>query len=365
MMASNKSPDPPSTIARWSIALVLLITAICLPSAHAATCPFNIPVVTLPPHSEGGFSWGTVIRPMGDACVASIAVEPANQAAWYVAGQNGLYMTKTNGVMWTHPLNGVAGPLLLVLTPTQLVYVGIGNTLYLSRDHGANWTAIKTYSDPVRSLLVVGGTLYVGLGWSSHAVPSGVWVSNLGAGLSQFHTFGPGQTGLIVWTLSHDPISNMIYAGTEIFDHLPKPYKPPFFRSPNNGVNWTNVANNLPWHVIASAVRPADGYVYALTEGLGVYGSVNQGNVWIPPTPGSNLGIPLLMYPNNPTRLFAGRQKVGNVNGGFFVSTNAGNVFSPAGLEGVTVSGLALNGPATRIYAATYASGIYSSPVPP
>ena len=40
--------------------------------------------------------------------------------------------------------------------------------------------------------------------------------SNLGAGNPQFHPFGPGQTGLIVWTLSRDPISGMIYAGTEI-----------------------------------------------------------------------------------------------------------------------------------------------------
>ena len=80
MTASNKSPSPPSTIVQWSIALVLLITAIGLPSGHAATCPFNIPVVTLPPHSEGGFSWGTVIQPMGDACVASIAVAVAKSA---------------------------------------------------------------------------------------------------------------------------------------------------------------------------------------------------------------------------------------------------------------------------------------------
>ncbi|HEX7680755.1 MAG TPA: hypothetical protein VF713_21650 [Thermoanaerobaculia bacterium] len=353
---------------RKTITLVVTIVVIALsfPSAFGAVCPNNIPVVTLPPHSEGGFSWGNVIRPMGDACVANIAVEPTNAMAWYVGGQNGLYMTKNGGQSWTHPLNGMAGPLLLVPgPPNQLVYVGIAKTLFLSRDHGQNWTAIKTFSDTVRSLLVNGGTLYVGLAWSTHAVPSGVWTANLGGGLAQFHPFGPGQTGLIVWTLSRDPLSGMIYAGTEIFDHLPQPYKPPFFRTSNGGLTWTNVAGNLPWHVIDSAVRPNDGFVYALTEGLGVYGSATQGTIWQPPTLSPGLGNSLLMDPNKPTRLFVGRVKFNNINGGFFVSKDAGKTYSPAGLEGVTVAGLAVNGGATKIYAATYASGIYISTVPP
>lgn len=341
-----------------------LLSSVVVLSASGATCPFNIPVVTLPPHSQSGFSWGQVIRPMGDACVASIAVEPANEQAWYVGGQNGLYMTKDGGQTWSHPLNGLAGPLLLVPGSPPLVYVGIGAKLYLSRDHGSIWTLLHTYPATVRSLLVHNGGLYVGLAWSTHAVLSGIFTSNLGAANPQFHPFGPGQTGLIVWTLSRDPISGMIYAGTEIYDHLPQPYKPPFFRSPDSGVTWTNVAGTLPWHVIASGVRPADGFVYALTEGDGVYGSPNQGGLWQAPTASSALGDALLMYPATPTRLFAGRIKVGNSNGGFYVSTNSGKVFTAAGLEGVTVSGLALNGAATHIYAATYASGIYMSSVP-
>jgi hypothetical protein len=365
MMALCKALAAASNVAGRVIWLMLVVIALAVPSVLAAppTCPFDIPVVTLPPHQEGGFSWGSVIRPLGDACVASIAVEPSNESAWYAAGQNGLYMTKDGGHSWTKPLSGIAGPLLLVTTPNQLVYVGIANKLYLSRDNGTTWTDIRTFGTTVRSLLVNGSTLYVGLAWSTHAVPSGVWVSNLGAGLAQFHPFGPGQTGLIVWTLARDPSSGMIYAGTEIFDH-PMPYKPPFFRSPNGGTTWANVTGILPWHVIASAVRPADGHVYALTEGNGLYGSADHGTTWQPPTLSPGLGNSLLMDPKKPTRLFAGRVKYSTVNGGFFVSADAGKIFKPAGLAGVTVSGLALNGAATRIYAATYGSGIYVSPVP-
>jgi hypothetical protein len=343
--------------------IAAFVTAVAAAPAAAATCPFNIPVVTLPPHTVAGFSWGSVIRPMGDACIAQLEVDPANDNAWYAGGQNGLYMTKNGGVTWTKPVNGHVTALLLVPGQPTLVYAGVGNKLYLSRTNGRVWTVIHTFAKSVQSVLVAGGTLYVGLGWNNHVDPSGVFTSNLGGGGMVFHPFGPGQTGLIVWTLARDPLSGTIYAGTEIYDH-PQPYKPPFFRSSDNGVTWTNVAGTLPWHVVDSAVRPSDGYVYALTEGTGVHGSPNQGGSWTPPLLSPGLGIALTMDPNAPTRLYAGRQKFGTLTGGIFRSTDAGAQFSAIGLDGVTIGDIALNGTVTRIYAAAYGSGIYRATIP-
>ena len=150
---------------------------------------------------------------------------------------------------------------------------------------------------------------------------------------------------------------------TEIFNH-PQPYHPPRFRSQNGGLSWTNVAGTLPWHAVALAVRPADEYVYALTEGPGLYGSPNHGANWIPPQLLAGPSVSLLMNPMSPQKLYGGRQKAGQVSGGAFVSVNAGQAFHPIGLDGVTVSGLSLNGARTRLFAAAYASGIYVSPVP-
>ena len=261
-----------------------------------ATCPYNIPVVALPPQQVNGFSWGPPIRP-------------------------------------------------------------------LSRDEGKNWTHLHTFPEPVISLLVVGQHLYVGLAWSDHMQPSGVFKSNLGAGNPAFHAFGPGHTGLIVWTLAHDPVSGELYAGTEIFDH-PKPYHPPFFRSNNGGVTWANVAGTLPWHVIRAAVRPTDGYVYALTEGAGLFGSADKGTTWLPPSPADSPSICLLIHPKKPKHLIGGKQKTGPVGGGVLLSKDEGKAFSSIGLGPVTVSGVAVNGSATRLYAVAYASGIYTSPIP-
>lgn len=347
------------------VVILAIVLACCASWAEAGpTCPVGVPIVTLAPHQAGGFSWGNVIRPMGDACIARIAVEPANDSAWYAGGANGLYMTKNAGATWTHPLPGQLNALLLVPGQPLLVYAGIGQQVFLSRDQGKNWTAIRMFTEPVESLLVVNGKLYVGLGWHTHLQLSGIWTSNLGGGLPQFTPFGPGQTGLIVWSLAHDPLSGAIYAGTEIFDH-PQPYKPPFFRSMNGGVSWVNTAGVLPSHVVASAVRPSDGFLYALTETPGLFGSPDKGMTWQWPQNLVNLGISLLMDPKMTTRLFAGRQKSNPpLDGGIFVSIDAGKIFKPVGLPGVTVGGLATNGAATKLYAATYGSGIYISPIP-
>ena len=104
------------------------------------TCPFGIPVVALAPQTVHGFSWGPVIRPQGDACLGAIAVEPADDLAWYVGSISGLYMTKDGGQTWKKPVGGSVGPLLIVPGRPTLVYAGVGDALYLSRDAGKSWT---------------------------------------------------------------------------------------------------------------------------------------------------------------------------------------------------------------------------------
>jgi hypothetical protein len=169
--------------------------------------------------------------------------------------------------------------------------------------------------------------------------------------------------GLIVWTITHDPITGNIYAGTEIGAH-PQPYHPPFFRSTDGGLTWTNVAGTLPWHVIAAAVHPANGYLYAMTEGFGVYGSATAGASWLAPLNSLGLGGTMLSDPSQPSRLYAGRQKVSTLNGGAYVSLNGGQSFQYIGLAGVAVAGLAVNGNSKKLYAAAYASGVYIAKVP-
>jgi hypothetical protein len=330
------------------------------------TCPPSVPVVALPPQQVHGFTWGSVIRPQGDACLTGIAVEPTDEHAWYVGSASGLYMTKNGGQTWTKPLAGQVGPILYVPGRPPLVYVGVEEALYLSRDEGKNWAKLHTFLWPVGSIVVAHQQLFVGLLVSGPDL-SGVYSSNLGGGAWTFHPFGPGQAGLLVWTLSRDPQDGTLYAGTEMYvKPIPlSTYKPPFFRSTNSAANWTNVAGPMHWHVCSSAVRPGDGYVYALTEGTGLYGSPNKGATWVPPAPVLAPTSCLLINPNKPTHLFGGQQRYSTLPGGVYLSTDSGKTFQPIGLAGVTIGGLAVNGPCTRLFATGYGSGLYIASIPP
>ena len=355
--------------------LLVILAALAAQNA-AADCPIGIPVVALQPQPVNGFHWGTAIRPMGDPCISSIAVEPTNANGWYAGGPNGLYMTRDGGKTWTHPLTGRVHTILIVPAPTisipgpvmivpkaPSVYVGAGNTVWLSQSYGIRWTAIQTFNAAVDSLLVAGSTLYIGLGAVG---PSGVHTWSLTTGSTAFLPFGPQYSGLIVWTLARDPVSGAIYAGTEIpTKPAPGTYFPPIFLLPNGGTSWTNInKHKVPWHVIAAVVR-ADGYLYALTEGAGLYGTADQGTTWVLPADKMGASNSLLMDPKHPLRLFGGRQNDLSKNGGVYMSTNGGvNFMTPSGLKNATGSGLAMNGEATKIYAAVYGSGIYVSPVP-
>jgi hypothetical protein len=72
----------------------------------------------------------------------------------------------------------------------------------------------------------------------------------------------------------------------------------------------------------------------------------------------------MLSDPSQPSRLYAGRQKVSTLNGGAYVSLNGGQSFQYIGLAGVAVAGLAVNGNSKKLYAAAYASGVYIAKVP-
>ena len=342
--------------------IVLVLAALCAVPA-VADCPFNIPVVTIAPHSVNGFSWGNVVRPMNDACIEHIEVDPTSSAAWYVGGLNGLYQTKNGGLTWTKPLQGHVRNVLLVRDQPHLVYATIGNRLFLTRDSGTTWTQIQTFPKTIASLHVSGSTLYVGPFGDDHVTDSGIWVCSLGCGLPLYKKFNNNATGVIVWSINRDPVTGTLYAGGEIFDH-PAPYDPPFFKSNDGGNTWTDISAALPWHVVRTAVRPADGYLYALLEGSGVYGTPNQGATWFAPSNSLGLGVALLMDPLNNSRLYAGRQKYGTLNGGIYMSTNAGISFTFGGLAGATVADIDISGANTRMYAVVYASGIYMSPRP-
>lgn len=108
---------------------------------------------------------------------------------------------------------------------------------------------------------------------------------------------------------------------------------------------------------------PATGYVYAMTEGRGLFGSADHGDHWT--LLSGNISIDFLLDPNHPNRLYgsAFANALGQ-NGGVFLSTRGDSNFEQIGLPGMTTSELALNGDGTILYMAVANSGIVTTKLP-
>lgn len=357
------SPQPTATLTATRHATPLLrVTEVA-----GQQCPFNLPVkVVAPGMDAGGFELQAVITPMGDACVSRIKVAPNDARTWYVGGQNALYITRDDGKTWERSLTGQVSAIELDPSNPQRVLVGfqVARTLYESTNQGRTWKLIKTFDQGIMSLLVAGdGTLFVGPHWSSSTLANGIYISRDGGATWQHSSFGSSQRGLIVWTIAQDAQDKTLFAGTEIYDH-PKPYKPPVFRSRDGGQTWQEITGTLPWHVIDIAVTDRYGYVYALTEGAGFYGSGDKGDHW------TQLGFgPTLCFiidPNFLGRMFGGAVAIAGsrMEGGMYITTDGGRFFNLVGLRGVTVSSLALSSDRKTLLAVAYSSGIYRVRLP-
>lgn len=355
--------------------LLFVIVCAIAGNAFADTCPTDVPVKALPPHKVGPYSWTGPIRPLGDPCIGLLKIERKNDRIWYAGGVNGLYVTVDGGTTWKKELSG--NVLALHIGHEEgipFIYAGIDKQLFLSRDHGRHWKLIHTSAFFISSILTVENTLYLGVKFTENAA-AGVYRFDLAGQGMRLLRFPDRQFGLIIWTLVHDPIAGLLYAGTE---QAKKPddianYHPPLFRS-NHNLGWTNVAGNefkgnekgLPsWHVIELAVRQTDGFVWALTEGLGVHGSADHGDTWtVHTTNNPGVGDTILWDKNHKNRIYIGRNVFGVLTGGIYVSDDGGTTLQQVGLDGTQVSDITTDGFFTTLYVASYSSGIYMSPLP-
>jgi DNA-binding beta-propeller fold protein YncE len=354
---------------------VLFSILLALPAAGDATCPSDVPVVTLAPQVVGAYRWSAPVRPLGDPCISHLIVERKNENGWYAGGPNGLYVSRDGGKSWVKKLSGRVKTMRLTRegdNQIPFLYVAIGKELHLSRDRGRTFRRVFRYPHAISSLLVVGTTLYAGAHADAPGMISGIYVSDLLGRNMSFERLDPSHGTLVVWDIAHDPKSNTLYASTEVSVEKPKIYHPPFFRSTDGGKTWKDVSgkfgadgkwNGINHHVVEIAVRN-DGFVYAMGEGSGVYGSADKGESWVGPINSPGLGHAMWVDKNKQTRVYLGRVKFKLLTGGMFVSDDGGRSATAIGLDGASIADIAMNGEGTKLYVAAYGSGIYTSPAP-
>ena len=308
--------------------------------------------------------------------VGQIVVDSEDERLLYVmVYQAGLFISRDGGLSWELAVPGEPpgyGVIAKDRSNVNRVFYGQHNKLYVSTDRGLTWNLLFTfdpsyYCESIAVSQLDPHTIFVchsgsnvrfyrsdddGVSWQSYSYGQSIGIEN-------FRT----------WAVGEDPIDGTLYVGIELGNH-PQPYHPPFLRSTDGGMTWENLVENMAsyyegpiWHVTSIAVHPYNHKVYALSEGVGVYTSIDHGLTWTLTLYPDLIGG-LFRDPNREGRLFAGSVSYSTRPGGAYISTDDAETFSPYGLEGLTVSSFALADRSYTLYATAYGSGIYFTWLP-
>ncbi len=337
----------------------------------------SLPFVVTEYPSEWTFLGVPTVDGTPFADVLQIVVDAQDPRILYVSTlQAGLLMSRDGGMSWSIaiPQSDPPGIGVIAADPDAVdrIFYGNRNQLYVSNDRGISWRLLHTF-DPKAyfiSLLVSGidsHTLFAGF-----SGVSGVFYRSNDDGESwQSYSFGQtiGIDNFIPWSIAEDRLDGVLYVGVELGNHV-QPYRPPFLRSMDGGETWQNIVESVTsradgptWHVISIVVHPDNHKLFALTEGSGLYTSMDHGFTW-KREKYSRIAAGLVMDPIQTNRLFATSVVIDEFPGGVFISLDGGESFSPFGLEGFSIGSLALTSDRRQLFAAVYQAGLYVTQLP-
>ncbi|MEN8241668.1 MAG: hypothetical protein ABFS17_07085 [Chloroflexota bacterium] len=318
-------------------------------------------------------TWNKIGMPPGAQKTYGILVHPEDENLWLVLGYPNsdysvcaIYRTTNAGQSWETVLTGgqVRG---IALDPenSNTLYSTNEGKLIRSDDRGQTWSTVNDFGDMIESfhLSPIDGAIFVLPRWYSSSDP-GVYRSMDGGQHWERFSFGGTLPNFIPWDIEEDPNNGLLYVVIEIGDH-PQPYDPPFYRSRDRGESWEDVGADLPWHGISIQVDPRTSDVYFLSEGSGLYKSIDQGSHWARIDSGTRFTCKLFLDPANPPRLFGGDYFYEpRFDGGVYYSDDGGESFVFLGLEGQTTCELTLNSSSTMLYVVSFQQGIYTAVIP-
>ena len=249
--------------------------------------------------TDNGNTWQVVpsiITNAGAAIVSDNAI--------IVAEDNFIWRSTDDGMSWDiveqFALTGIGS---FAKAGTKLF--GAATTgIQTSTDNGASWN-FEAFSNGAYSFSAIGSTIYLG---SSSKV---------------FKSTDLGTTWIDVSTgLGKGGIQALLYDGSTLFAGTPADAVG-IFRSTNGGTSWEPAAAGLP---VASLIRGQiafGAYVFAGTEGDGIYRSSDHGNTWTKTDVDNSLLAHQLVFAfcAKDNALYAG---AGN---GIYKSTDGGTTF--------------------------------------
>ncbi|MDD5360925.1 MAG: T9SS type A sorting domain-containing protein [Ignavibacteria bacterium] len=287
-----------------------------------------------------GNSWNAVNTGLTNRTIISLGTNGTN----LYAGTNGagIFLSTNNGTMWTSVNSGLSSGSLTVncfYSNASNVYAGTNDGIAVTTNNGANWmvssNGLATSFKAIYSINVKAGILFV-------ATRAGVY-SSTDNGVTFTNASG---------NIGNSSINCLINDGTYLFAGT---QGGGVYKTSNNGVNWI-AANVGLTNLYVSTIQyiPAPNYIYIGTQGDGIFYSLNYSN-WL-----SQLAN---LYNTSPRTICVknGNVFTGTLLNGIYKTINSGTNWSTvnSGLPPLS-NVLDMINDGTNLYAAT-SSGIYKS----
>lgn len=283
--------------------------------------------------ANGGLAFSTAVN-----CFAS------NETGLWIGTYNGIYLSTDNGDQWTEKTSDLEDKYIICMTAHgSNVFAGTQSGLYVSED-GDSWTPVQiseSEDGPIRALGTIGNKIFVSLeqgvyssinggeSWtlSNEGLPAGNRTDFIQAGDK---IYAPGLFSIYV---SDDGGEEWSLAGAEgiLVESLV------YFKGKLIGGSWPNgimaSSNGTDWALSNSGLyaNPIDGMItigdsiFVVSAMTGIY-SAKEGEQWSK-LKATDEFIPINITSRNDSIYVGG-------NGGVQLSTNSGESWNPAGLDG-------------------------------
>lgn len=313
--------------------------------------------------------WTFIQFPSNQFQPMRLLLHPLNEHILYVINHAGpdaekmsLLISRNGGQDWELALEDhIIRDIAVHPLEPDTIFVNADDELWVSRDTGKNWELLQAFENKTICVIFVSpvnGDIFVVPGWQEVS-ETGVYRS-IDNGLSwEFIALGITDRVALFWDMAQEPTSGALILTAEISDH-PQPYHPPFFISYDGGDSWEE-RFDLPWHALKVEIDPLSGDIYILTEGRGLYRSMDTGKTF--QRLSNQFWSTLKVDPNTPTVIYGGNHTYHDSGGGIYRSTDGGKNFLKIALDEKIVSSIQLNTSSSKIFVVCYPEGIFIADV--
>ena len=318
----------------------IIVSGPNLLAAAKSSCPIYLNIFK---STDNGATWSGTSGLAGNV-VHSFAIKDSSVWATFAAlpKESGIARSTDNGNTWQVVPSIITNAGESIVSDNAII-VAEDNFIWRSTDDGMSWDVVEQFALTGISSFAKAGTKLFGAAttgiqtstdngasWSFEPFSNGAYSfsSNggtiyLGSNSKVFKSTDVGATWMDVSTgLGNGGIQALLFDGTTLFAGTPADAVG-IFRSTNGGTSWDPAAAGLPIGKVIRSLISFGAYVFAGTEGDGIYRSSDHGDTWTKTDVNNTLLAHQLVFTfcAKNQALFAGAQN------GIYKSTDGGATF--------------------------------------